>query len=138
MAEIITFSEASAQFATADGAFQTLAYARDVRISIAKQTYRYRVPYAVGYSHIDLQDNPAQVTFTTLESPDTRILKVFAAAATPGTVHCKFIGVIPAANGTGGWLGFSGTLDSSDMAGQEGNAEQSFSINGWFQNGSAY
>lgn len=140
MAEILTFAESSAQFATGNGSLTTQMYVRNATLNPQRDTYRYRVPHVAGYTHIDLRRGEATFAITIAEGPDTRAAKAMFAAAAPGTFHLHVGGLIGAAGalGSAGFFGYSGTIDHASLAGVDGGDDQGFTVNGWPQSWSAY
>jgi len=141
MPEILTWTEATAQFATGDGGYQTQAFVRDVRLMPTRETHRYRVPQKAGFAHIDLLRTNATLSFGMAESPAAQRLKGWMLGATPGTLHAHIFAITPLAgttNGSGGFFAYSGTIDNGELAGNDGEGEQRFSINGWFETWSGY
>lgn len=139
MSEIVSFSEGSAQFATADGAYVTMLYVRNVRLSTPRQyAAAYRPPYALAFTHVDYQSKVGTFSMAMAEGPDTRTLKAMLANATPGTVHCHVFGIIPNSVGSAGFYAYSGRFEAGDLSQADGEGETTFSVNGWSESWSAY
>jgi hypothetical protein len=138
MPEILSFPEGSAQFATGDGSFQTQVFVRDVRLMPTRDTHRYRVPQKAGFAHINLLRTNATLSFGMAESPAAQLLKAWMYGATPGTLHGHFFALSPGINTSGGFFAYSGTIDNGEYGGTDGDAEQRFAVNGWFETWSAY
>lgn len=140
MSEVVTFNEGSAQFATANGAFTTQIYVRNVSLNPQRESYRYRAVGSPTHTHVDLQMSNATFGVTIPEGPDAIMLKRMLALAAPGTFHMNvqnFIG--PAGSlGSAGFYCYSGTIDAASFAGQVGGDEQPLVFNGWLESWSAY
>jgi hypothetical protein len=138
MPEILSFPEGSAQFATGNGSFLTQAFVRDVRLTPSRDTHRYRIPQKAGFAHIDLLRANATLSFGMAESPASLQLKAWLAGATPGTLHVHIGTITPGPNTSGGFYAYSGTIDNGEYGGTDGEAEQRFAVNAWFETWSAY
>jgi hypothetical protein len=138
MPEILSFPEGSAQFATGNGSFLTQAFVRDVRLTPSRDTHRYRIPQKAGFAHVDLLRMNATLSFGMAESPAALQLKAWMYGATPGTLQVNFATVTPGINTSGGFIARSGTIDNGEYGGTDGEAEQRFAVNAWFETWSAY
>lgn len=138
MAEIVSFREGSAQFATGDGAFTTMLYVRNITVDAQRQTTRYRPPFSLTHVHVSYQLTPATFSMGMSDGSDAQKLKTMFAAATPGTVHMHVGGIVPPNAASAGIYLYSGTIEAGNFQGQDGNAEQSFTVNGWAETWSAY
>lgn len=141
MGEIVVFPEGSAQFATGNGAFVTMAYVRNVRLRMPRQyAAAYRPPYSEAYTHVDYQSKVGTFSMTVAEGPDTHTLKALLTQTPPGSVHFHVFGQVgvAAALGSAGFYGYSGRFEAADFAGADGDGEQQFSIEGWVESWSGY
>ena len=136
MAEVLTFAEGTAQIGA--GGFVTQVYVRDVRVNAERRTYRYRAPFSTTYTHVNLQDNPCTMSMTVADSPHATGIKALLHNATPGTVQVHVLAKTPGVNTSGGWYGYSGTLEAGGLQASEGDVEQRIEVNGWFSTWTAY
>ena len=136
MAEVLTFAEGTAQIGA--GGFTTEVYVRDVQITPQRRTYRYRAPFAATYTHVNMQDTPCTMSMALADSPHATALKALLYGATPGSVQIHVFAKTPNVNTSGGWYGYSGTLDAGGFNASEGNAEQRVEVQGWFSVWTAY
>jgi hypothetical protein len=136
MAELLSFLEGTAQIGA--GGLTTQVYVRDVQISPQRRTFRYRAPFSTTYTHVNLQDTPCTLTMTVADSPHATGLKALLYAGAIGTMQVHVFAKTPGLNTSGGWYGYSGTLDAGSFQSTPGQVEQSVQVQGWFATWTAY
>ena len=135
MAEILTWNEGSAYIQTGN-ASSLVAYCRDIAVRCSVGRHKYRPPFAAAYTYTETA-REATLNISQAYYSDQALAKLMYAAS-GGGLHVHILNKTPGANTSGGVYLYTGELQAMQLAGSEGQGEQTFALQGWFENWSAY